>query len=414
MLVLIFFMIILGMLETFFPSGTHFRDLMRADDTATFGHGRERDLEVATGSNSRSLDTHSEIAVLSETLRVVKSKDADGVAWRSAAKGMTLHDRDAVQTLDGATAVISFDPQNRLQLGENSLVVIRRLDNDPVSPGRRLFSMAVDGELSGTLAAHQTEAMQLKLAIPHSTVSLQSPNKTQGPTEFKISVHADDTSTLAILKGTADVLTPSGKQLRIEANQLATITAAGVTTKALRIPTPPSTLSPPDGAVYYYRELPPRLEFQWTAAPTGRYRFTLARDRELKDIVLSKQVDRPELVHGNLKAGHYYWQVTAFTPWAEGAASRVSALQMINDREPPSLDIEFPPAISTSAYQSVHGTTEPGTRLLIAGQPVEVAGDGHFNHEIELASGSNIILVEAIDAAGNNRFRSQWVQGRFP
>lgn len=411
--VLAFFVIILGMLETFFPVGTSVRELVRNDASRPGRFEGRRDISIVTPEDG---GRPAWTAVLSETARAVKSKDADGIVWRDAAAGMSLRDRDAVQTLKGSAAVISFDAETRLRLGENSLVVIQRVDGDPVLRERRRISMAVDGELSGTLAGRRNGAAHFEFTVPNATVRLPARSATHANTEFKLSVNPNDnSSTIVVFKGAAEVVTPAGKQFRVEANHAATIDATGVTTTKISTPPSPAPLSPAAEAVYHYRDLPPSVEFQWTATgPTHRYRYTLAKDAAFKDVVVSQALDRPAYTHGNLKPGLYFWRVTAFTPWAESGASPVMSLRLVNDREPPPLDVTFPPAVNATARQVVSGTTEPGTRVSIAGLSVDVTADGHFSHELTLASGSNVIVVEAVDAAGNASFRSSLAQGRFP
>ncbi len=415
-LVLVFFAIILGMMQTFFPLGTGFQDLMRGDKGAARGGAGGRDILVSgPGADGHLGDASSVVATLSTTQQTVKSKQADAIAWRDAQAGMALRDRDAVQTQKGATAVIAFDENNRLQLGENSLVVIRRMESDPILRGRRAFSMAVDGELSGTLTASSGDAIHLEVATPNGVARLSSTAAARGETDFKITVNPDNTSTLAVFSGMAELLTASGKALRIEANQAATISDAGVATRAITPPKAPLPTAPGDASVYYYRDLAPQVQFRWdTKEKTERFHFSLARDPAFGNIVISTTLAEKHYTHGNLKPGKYYWRVSGLTSLAESPPSAARAFELVRDTDPPLLSVEFPPAITTESKQRVRGHTEPGARLLIAGKPVTPRADGDFEYELELESGSNVLVVQALDPAGNVSFRSQLVQGRFP
>ena len=414
-LVLVFFAIILGMMETFFPTGTGFNALMRADQDAGQGGAGERDILVSGQDGDGHLgDANPVVATLGATRQTVKSKEADAIAWHDARAGMALRDRDAIQTQKGATALIAFDEDNHLQLGENSLVVIRRLEADPILRGRRAFSMAVDGELSGTLAASASDSIHLEVTTPHSVARLSSPAGPKGETEFKITVNPDNSSTVAVFSGVAQLLT-GGRELRIEANQAATIGEAGVTTQAITPPKAPRAAAPAEASVYYYRDLPPQVRFHWQAKDnTERFHFDLARDPAFSDVLVSTTLGVNHYTHGNLKPGKYYWRVSALTPLAESPPSATRDFELVRDLDPPLLSVEFPPPIALAPEQILRGRTERGARLLIAGKAVTPAADGRFEHALRLESGSNVLVVQAVDAAGNISFRSQLVQGRFP
>jgi hypothetical protein len=47
------------------------------------------------------------------------------------------------------------------------------------------------------------------------------------------------------------------------------------------------------------------------------------------------------------------------------------------------------------------------------GKPVATDRSGRFSRRIALRHGINIVVVEAVDAAGNTTYRSQLVNGKF-
>ncbi len=416
-LVLAFFAVILGMMETFFPIGSRFQDLMRGDESAQQGSASgKRDILVSSqGTESNLTDPSSAVATLSTIQQTVKSKQADSIAWRNAEAGMALQNRDAIQTQKGATAAIAFDKNNTLQLGENSLIVIRRMETGPLLGRRRAFSMAVDGELSGKLAAGSSDTIHLELTTPNTVARLKSPVQGGEETAFKITVNPDNTSTVAVFSGMAELLTATGQQIRVEANQAATVSATGVSTRTLIPPKAPAPAAPADGDKYYYRELPPRVTFSWAPQDqTRQFHFNLARDPAFSEPVVSTALTATAYSHGNLKPGKYYWRVSSFNQLMESRAGPTRSFELVRDTDPPSLTVEFPPPTATTARQMLRGGTEPGTKLIVAGVAVTPLADGSFQHEIELERGSNVLVVEAVDLAGNASFRSQLVQGRFP
>ena len=57
--------------------------------------------------------------------------------------------------------------------------------------------------------------------------------------------------------------------------------------------------------------------------------------------------------------------------------------------------------------------TEPGSRVHIGQESVAVADDGSFTHEIQLTPGPNLVVIEAVDAAGNVSYQTQYVNAKF-
>ena len=51
--------------------------------------------------------------------------------------------------------------------------------------------------------------------------------------------------------------------------------------------------------------------------------------------------------------------------------------------------------------------------MFINGKEVPTTSEGEFRHAVALERGINIIVVEAVDAAGNVSYRSSRVHGKF-
>src|SRR2546425_1147152 len=136
-LVLVFFSAFLGILNTVFPSGPGLRDLMRSQGKSA----SPLDGSPATGG---PVETAAHLTAMRNQ---VKSRSANEIAWGKATEGMALRDRDAIQTLDRSNATITFDDSNYLDMGQNSLVIIQRLEEDPVLKERRSLLLMVEGEL---------------------------------------------------------------------------------------------------------------------------------------------------------------------------------------------------------------------------------------------------------------------------
>jgi hypothetical protein len=59
------------------------------------------------------------------------------------------------------------------------------------------------------------------------------------------------------------------------------------------------------------------------------------------------------------------------------------------------------------------GRTEPGARVSVGGHGIPVTAAGSFQHSLRLGPGSTVIVVEAMDQAGNVAYRSELVNANF-
>ncbi|RMG13181.1 MAG: hypothetical protein D6729_15515 [Deltaproteobacteria bacterium] len=67
------------------------------------------------------------------------------------------------------------------------------------------------------------------------------------------------------------------------------------------------------------------------------------------------------------------------------------------------LQVKWPGGRTRKDRARISGTTDPGARVKLAGQPVEVRPDGRFETTVPLSEGENSFVVVAEDPAGNTR-----------
>ena len=415
-LALVFFSLFLGLLRMVFPSGSSVKDATKREAflaPADLADRSVRDLLFASGGDEpdTASDGHA-AAVLTRTKNSVKSKRMDAIAWAAAREGLTLYARDAVQTFSRSQALIDFDDRSSIAMGENSLVIIRRFEQDPTHREKRSFLVMVDGELRGTLGPSDRQSAYLEVALPGGLARIQSSRAADGEAEFKITVQPDQSSTIAVYRGAAEVV-GNGHTVRVEANQSSTVALGQAPTAPIPLPAKPALTSPAEPGLFAYRDLPPRIRFAWTTAEGGgRYRFVLAKDRDFNDVVNEERLSSPTFTHGNLKHGEYYWRVSAWDGEREGPFSDAGTVRVVADREPPTLDVRFPPKATVPGRYTLSGTTEPDARVFIGGEAVTLSKTGGFSYPLQIRQGVNVIVVEAIDEAGNVAYRSELVNGK--
>ncbi len=417
LLVLVFFSIFLFMLYILFPSGAGLKTIIAYQGPLAFTGLQEqggRELLLANGEYDSDLTSQKDVAaVLSFARNTVKSKSSEAIAWKKAKEGKLLHDRDAVQTLSRSSAVVKFDENSALDMGANSLIIIKRLDQDPLFREKRSFMVLVDGDLRGRIAKSDKNSVYLEIDTPGAKMRVQSGPMAEGPVDFKISVNPDKSSTIAVYQGVAEIMA-QGKKVVVEANQSTVVALDQAPLAPVNLLDPVKLKSPSDTDLYYYRNLPPKVQFAWQSQPdTNSYHFVIARDYSFKDIIADEQFSRASFTHGNLIKGTYFWKVSGFDKTIEGFFSETRRFQIVQDQKPPTLNVRFPPKTVYRGRYTLRGKTEPGSRVFVGGKPVKTTKTGKFKYNLKLQPGINVIVVEAIDTVKNVTYRSQRVNRKI-
>lgn len=414
---LAFFAVLLGLLRVLFPAGPGLHEVATREGSLPAAGTAEptaRDPVHASGSPESSLGAAAwEVAaVLVRTTNTVKHRAANAISWSGVRPGERFRDRDAVQTFDNSTARLRFTEGNILDMSPNSLVVIQRAQPTPVRKETPSQLVMVNGELRGTVSTHERTAA-VEVALPGGVVRVRSATRDRAGAQFKISMTEDHASTVAVYRGVAEI-DANGRTLQVNEDFVSTVRPNGVTTEPVRLPARPTPVEPARDRTYSYRDQPQQIRFVWTApAPVDGYHLVIARDPDFDDVVSDARVRTSEFRHGHLKHGTYYWRVSGIAAAREGAYSEPARLIVIRDRQPPVLDVHFPPRTPGSDAYTLTGRTEPGARVSVGGHRIPVTAAGSFQHSLRLGPGSTVIVVEAVDQAGNVAYRSELVNANF-
>ena len=410
-LVLAAFLVILLTLNEVFPTGQSLFDLVRPggeyrglDESA----GRSRDPRLSTEAGDQVLGESADItAVLTQMNNSVKSKRSDQIAWQSAAEGMPLFDRDAVQTFQKSSARLTFAGGNYLDMDEKSLIIVRSLEKDLFLRENRTVVVLMDGQLTGKLSTGKEEAFNLEVVAPGAVTRFRTAKDTKRPARFRMTVKPDETSILTVLEGKADLVV-EGKTLGVGTGQIVKVKPGSTPEYISPPPGPPALLSPPAGKVFTFRDISPVVFFSWgpRESVTG-YRFMLATDSGFEHIVIDRVISEVGFSHGNLKPGDYYWRISSTNSDQEGEFTRPLSFKMVQDLAPPPLDVHYPDKSLHVNRFELTGTTEPGARVFVAGTSVRTDTDGRFEHSLDLRQGPNVIVVEAVDKVGNVAYLSR-------
>jgi hypothetical protein len=406
------FLLLMGFLNLVFPLGTPLRYIV--DEQILLGSTNrlfsgEPELAVEYNGQSESLSADTEIAAnLEAVYRTVKRKAANTISWSSVKAGMNLYSRDAIQTFEQASALIRFDEENYIDLGENSLVIIKRMNDDPLLREKMTRILVFAGELRGKISATSRKRMQMEIRSQNAVTRVMSAQKDKA-TIFKYKINPDKTSTVTVLEGQA-VIVDKDKKVNINTLEAYTITPGDEPVELQEPPGIVKPVMPENKTSFFYNELPPEVKRVWNKPDNAdAYTVQVARDAAFKDVITSEKVKSTYLVHGNLKQGTYYWRVRAQNGWVDGDFNESRVFSVIQDAEPPELRVEMPPDTSWKKSFAITGQTEPGSRLFINNKLVKIDSEGNFNYQLELVKGSNTVVVEAVDTAGNSSYQSKLV-----
>jgi hypothetical protein len=407
-LVLVFFWILFKALNMIFPFGTSLQ--MLAGDS--FGGGdidSKRRFSMAQGRDDFDFSKINEWAAVLEMVdHKVKSKRSGGIVWRRARKGMELFDRDAVQTLKKSSATIRFDDKNYLEMAANSLVIIQRKEEDLLFKEKRSFMVVVDGELKGNITAAGEESVYIEVTTPGATTRIKAKDE-KTAAEFKINVNKDRSSVVTVYSGTAEV-EAQGEKVVVAANQSSRVFFNHEPEKPVELPAVVELLSPVDTGNYVYQTLPPKIWFRWKKNKlASSYHVMISRDPLFAKVILNEKLKDNYLAHGNLKKGEYYWRVSGLAEGGEGAFGQTRKISVVQDRMPPVLTVEMPPETVYSRQFMIKGKAERSSHIFIDNNRIPVNSTGEFLYELQLESGINVVIVEAIDTAGNVSFKSKLV-----
>lgn len=403
-LVLVFFFACITILGLGFPKGAGLRDLMGgASWTGDSGSATRLSFDRSGGRRS---ETPRIIAHLVDVRDRVKDKQSNRVDWGVSRAGSPLEERHAVQTFSRSTAVIGFEGHGEVTLGENSLLVVGAAPSEEAARRGDVSLLVSRGGLRGTLGGQHGSSAEFQVLTPGGAARIAAATPS---TDFQVSVNPDRSSTFAVYKGTTEI-TAAGHTVTLRPNQAVTVMLGATPGEPVALPGAPVLADPAAHALVPCRIVPPLLAFSWQPVPgASGYHVQIARDSGFKSLVDDDRVFSTVFAQGNLEPGNYFWRVSAMRGNAEGETSVSRPLAIVGDFAPPFLAVSFGEERVEPSTIVVRGEAEPGADVFVGNVRVPTDAAGRFSHEVELSSGWNLVVVEAIDPAGNVSHQSQRV-----
>jgi hypothetical protein len=218
-----------------------------------------------------------------------------------------------------------------------------------------------------------------------------------------------EVSQFSAYRGEVAVASQTGTERTLEALQ--TVTQTGdLLSETRALPAAPDLISPPNNTELVHGT-DAEVVLSWAELPDARgYALQVTRNRLFVDNlvdVADRRNTRATL--GIQGEGSFLWRVAAVTnddlvgPWSEPRHFIVSSAAVSGDEQdktPPLLELD-----EIQSYGSifiVNGRTDPGAKVTINGELVQVEADGSFTKTVQLEQqGWDFLDVTATDNSGN-------------
>jgi len=336
--------------------------------------------------------------------RVAERKYSDQVIWETITENSVLYDNDSLRTADGSEATVLLDDGTRIELGEETLILLARSGRGLSIDFRQGTIAAKAGappKLAGGSEAGGGEAgfdagsaTNIEIRSGKTAVALGKADATLNRKKGAADLVVD------VTRGRA-VVAQDGKRVEVRENEQAVIDAkqsAPRVRKASLVPTAGS------GVVTTQTETA-ALSLAWEGDAAGPYDVTVARDASVNAPVITQRVGG-KAAQVALIPGTWYWRVSG----QDGAVSRIERVSVVR--------IALPQPVQPANGISIsYHAAQPLVRFAwvadesAAGYNVEIAKDAAFSSIVmTLQSRTGGIATDGL-AAGEYWWR---VSARYP
>ncbi len=332
-------------------------------------------------------------AILRGASGTVQRRSTSELVWNRVGNGTTLSEKERIRTMSNSSAEILFVDESRIRLVANSQAVIQRMRVDRLNHQQEASVSLEEGDVFALLSsAGRGKGVKIKVAgVTTDTVSTDYWVSRKG-TQSKFANYDE-----------ADMkITSAGQTVTLGRNQ-GTIVEAGKMPSVVRDLLPATELVMPKDDFVQMGEAALTLGWQPIEGAV-HYKLEAATDPSFSDIVYGRsRVGDTEHQPKKLDDGVYYWRVTAIDDLGfPGAKSLVRRFQVMQNVAAPFLAIRYPEegTIVREPNITIMGEAAKRGDLIVNGSPVEVAAEGSFSVDQELAEGQNTIFLEVRGESG--------------
>ena len=325
--------------------------------------------------------------------------------WKDADGSTALMNGDWVKTGNRASAELIFSSGTLYTVGPNALLEIYSAVNPQTSKKTNTVKMRVGSVEVATTSDSST------VRTPGTQVVVEQQSSAQ------VGVEDEKTSVVSMRGGAQVGPEKGGPSIRLASGEKVSATPEGSLSPVKKLTMPPALMSPGDNQVF---QLSPRLQVQmiWQAQPgAGGYVLQVSRSRLFSTQEINTRRTKTSATAEVTSEGSFYWRVASLGP--DGDVGPFSAFRRFRvsggtksgttDRTPPVLRMKAPFHVG-SQYYTIAGVTEAGATVFINEEEVDVGSDGTFQKLVAFTNiGRNVVVIKAVDAAGNQKVESQFV-----
>lgn len=382
-------------------AGTHFRAsrFEQAYDVAV----ESQTISRAAVSGGGDLSSDAQFLTVEGDVKYQKGAAGE---WKDADSRTALVNGDWVKTGSNASAELIFSSGTLYTVGANALLEIYSAVNPTTSRKTNAVQMRVGSVEIATTSDEST------VRTPGAQVVVESQSTVQA------SVDPQQTSIVSTRGGASVAPEKGGAAIRVASGEKISATPAGEISPVKKLTMPPALMSPGDNQVF---QLSPELKVQmmWqTQAEATAYVLQVSRSRLFSTQEINKRMPRTAATAEVTEEGSFYWRVASvgpdgdigpFSPFRRFRVSGGGKSAGTQDRTPPVLRMKNPFHVGGQFY-TIAGTTEPGATVFINDEEVDVESGGGFQKLVAFEKvGRNVVVIKAVDPAGNQKVESQIV-----
>ncbi len=376
-----------------------------ADNSTDDGRSQNRRIEVVGLSprTERSLTTQTNTPIspdgtITAIQRDVRARAPWETAWSKAILSQPVYEYHRINTAAASRSTVTFLDRSALQIGENALVVIYGVSEEPQ---QRPTPTPQVGLLSGDLyvklaAARQQPPLSVRtraaeIALANSSGKIGSDAKGRS----LVSIHRGGASVRGLKTGASfEAATPLPNAPVAVPENFGTRIAENTPPEQPRpLPNPPELIAPTSPV-----ENP--IQFRWRAT-AAQTRLDISPTDEFDTLVFTT-TNVAESATASLNAGRYFLKLTSID--SIGLESRPLVLPIdVIGRSPRRLRLtlrapELERGVATNSVIIINGETEPGATIFVNGDSIARAdNNGAVRFSVALTSRFNDINVVAKD-----------------
>jgi hypothetical protein len=322
--------------------------------------------------------------------------------FETARQRQPLFDGDFIRTGHNGSAEIMFTDGTLFTIRPGSLFEVRR-------PSASEASGSEVKMVSGAVNVY-TSASPSTVATNDATAAIDKDSR------VSVDVAQGEKTEVTTFRGKTTVSTGLNTVVLEGRQRVVAAARTGVLSPRVALPEAPVLLLPADNRTFDVAT-GEDVELRWSRVPdAARYRIQISRSRLFVPDANEVDLDDRTGLSTSIKVsreGSYYWRLAAINRGEVSSDwSAVRRFRMLEEPVRTGADDTTPPELSVLPPQQmgnlflIYGKTEKGAVVTVNAEPADVGADGSFKKTVTIErDGYSILVIKAVDAAGNETIR---------